>query len=79
MKWRGGGFDNLRKHGKETGQGARNLRTRVSRSQSVGFRPELIDKCSHPGCGLARFQHERSGALVPDHPFVPPATADNNS
>jgi hypothetical protein len=71
MKWRGGGFDNLRQHGKETGQGPRQSRARDYRSHSVGYKPELFEKCAHPGCGETRLHHER-GPLVPDHPFVPP-------
>jgi hypothetical protein len=68
MKWRGGGFDNLRQHGKEVGQTAR---TRTSRNQSVGYRKELFEVCQHPYCGLTRLHHER-GPLLPDHAFVPP-------
>jgi hypothetical protein len=70
MKWREGGFENLRQHGKETGQGSRKSRNRDFRSQSVGYRPELFEKCAHPGCGETRLHHER-GPLVPDHLFVP--------
>lgn len=71
MKWRGGGFNNLRRHGRETGQGPRR---RVAapgyHSQSVGYKPELFEKCARPGCGLTRLDHER-GPLLPDHDFQP--------
>lgn len=65
IKWHGGGFDNLRKYGKETGQGPRKRRRYEHR---VEVAPELLVKCAR--CGLARFAHERSDGLVPDHPFV---------
>jgi hypothetical protein len=66
MKSRSGGFDNLRRYGKEIGQTAR---TRTSRNQSVGYRKALFEVCQRPGCGLSRLHHER-GPLLPDHDFV---------
>ena len=68
MRWRAGGFDNLRRYGKEVGQATR---TRTSRNQSVGYRTELFEVCQYPHCGLPRLHHER-GPLLPDHDFVPP-------
>ena len=68
MKWRGGGFDNLRKHGKEIGQGPRRSR----RAAAFKLTPEQMQICAHPGCGLTRYRHEIVGVLVPDHTFLPP-------
>lgn len=78
MKWRGGGFDNLRKHGKELGQTAR---IRTPRKQSVGYLKDLFEVCQHRGCGLSRLHHERS-PLLPDHDFVaakPPKSSESES
>lgn len=45
----------------------RNPRYRGYRSQSVGYRPELFERCAR--CGDMRLAHERPTGLVPDHPF----------
>ncbi len=74
MKWRGGGFDNLRKYGKEIGQGPHRRRRPVGER----FTAEQLVPCARPECGEPRYRHER-GPLIIDHDFVPPTPVDPDS